>query len=362
MKKKIRIGIIGSGFARTVQIPSFQKIEGAEIVSIASRHRENAEKAAGDFQIPHFTDDWRETVSREDVDLICITTPPVFHREMTLFALENNKHVLCEKPMAMNADEAREMLEKSLEKKNLLCLIDHELRFLSGRRRAFEMICSGEIGKIRHAKYNFRAPHRGDVSLPWTWWSDEKQGGGALGAIGSHVFDTLRWLTGAEISSVFCHLQTHVKQRRDEKSGVMRDVTSDDEANLLLRFTSGEFASDATANVSLSMVEYPVYQNRVEIFGDRGALRVEFDGELFVGKAGEEVWQKIDITLDEAVEGARNTGWNNGFLAFAAEIIKALREGKTEVENAATFEDGYKIQIALDAARESNKSGHMISI
>ena len=120
--------------------------------------------------------------------------------------------------------------------------------------------------------------------------------------------------------------------------------------------------SRPTANVSLSMVEYPVYQNRVEIFGDRGALRVEFDGELFVGKAGEEVWQKIDITLDEAVEGARNTGWNNGFLAFAAEIIKALREGKTEVENAATFEDVYKIQIALDAARESNKSGHMISI
>ena len=96
-------------------------------------------------------------------------------------------------------------MEKSKEK-NVLALIDHELRFLNGRRRAFEMIRSGEIGKIRHAKYNFRAPHRGDPNLPWTWWSDEKQGGGALGAIVSHVFDTLRWFTDAEISGVFCQL------------------------------------------------------------------------------------------------------------------------------------------------------------
>src|SRR5215213_11430804 len=99
MAKKVGIGIIGTGFARTVQIPAFQKIEGARIVSIASGRRENAEQAARDFDIPHWTGDWRETVERADVDLICITTPPVFHREMTLSALENEKHVLCEKPM-----------------------------------------------------------------------------------------------------------------------------------------------------------------------------------------------------------------------------------------------------------------------
>ncbi len=97
MKEKIRIGIIGSGFARTVQIPAFQKIEGAQIVSVASGHLENAEKAARDFGIRHFTGDWRETVSRDDVDLICITTPPNLHYEQTLFALEHGKHILCEK-------------------------------------------------------------------------------------------------------------------------------------------------------------------------------------------------------------------------------------------------------------------------
>lgn len=360
MKEKIRIGIIGTGFARTVQIPAFQKIAGAEVTSVASGQAANAEKTALDFNIPHWTGDWRETVARADVDLICITTPPAHHREMTLAALENNKHVLCEKPMAMNANEAREMLEKSREK-NLMCLIDHELRYLNGRRKAFEMIRSGEIGKIRHAKYNFRAPHRGDTNLPWTWWSDQNAGGGALGAIGSHVFDTLRWLTGAEISQVFCQLQSHVKERADA-DGATKKVTTDDEANLILRFAAGELVTDATANVSLSMVEYPAYQNRVEIFGTKGALRVEFDGELFAGNVEKEQWEKVEINFNEAVEGARATGWNNGFLSFAAEIIEALREGKTTVENAATFADGCAIQKLIDAAHESNASGKAIKV
>ena len=361
MKEKIRIGIIGTGFARTVQIPAFQSLANVEIVSVASGRRENAEKTARDFSVPHFTDDWRETIKRDDVDLVCITTPPIFHREMTLFALENDKHILCEKPMAMNAAEALEMWEKSKEK-NTLCLIDHELRFLNGRKKAFSMIHAGEIGKIRHVKYNFRAPHRGDENLPWTWWSDAEQGGGTLGAIVSHIFDTLRWFTGAEISSVFCQLQTHVKRRRDEKTGEMREVTSDDESNLILRFADGEFTTDATANVSASMTEYPIYQNRVEFFGTKGALRVEFDGTLFAGKAGDENWQKIDVELNRGVESARATGWNNGFLAFAGEIIKSLKEEKIKVENAATFEDGYKIQLALDASRESNDKYRIIQI
>lgn len=360
MKEKIGIGIIGTGFARTVQIPAFQKIDGAQVVSIASARREKAEATAKEFNIAHFTENWRETVERDDVDLICITTPPVFHREMTLYALEKGKHVLCEKPMAIDANEVLEMLEKSKEK-NLLCLIDHELRFLNGRKKAFELIRAGEIGKIRHIKYNFRAPHRGSPELPWTWWSDVDSGGGTLGAIGSHIFDTLRWFSGAEISQVFCQLQTHVKQRKDA-DGNQREVTTDDEANLILRLFDGDFTTDATANVSASVVEYPAYQNRVELFGTNGALRIEYDGELFVGKPSAEKWDRLEIKFNEGLENVKDTGWNNGFLTFAEKIIEALQNGKTTVESAATFEDGWKIQIAMDAARESSASGRIVKI
>ncbi len=361
MKEKVRIGIIGTGFAKTVQIPAFHKIEGAEIVSIASAHAENAEMTARDFGIAHFTGDWRETVEKEDVDLICITTPPVFHKEMTLLALEHGKHVLCEKPMAMTADEAKEMTDKAAEK-NVLALIDHELRFLNGRRAAREILQSGEIGKIRHAKYNFRAPHRGSPDSPWNWWSEKAMGGGALGAIGSHVFDSLRWFLSAEVSQIFCQMQTHVKERRDKESGELKAVSTDDEANLILRFADGEYCEDATANLSLSMVEYPAYQNRVEFFGTSGAIRIEYDGETYIGKPDGENWDKVEIDLNDGLENVRDTGWNNGFLAFASEIIKAIQNGAAMVENAATFADGYRVQLLMDAARKSNETGAVVKL
>src|SRR5437868_13500256 len=111
MKNSVGIGIIGTGFARRVQIPAFLADGNAVIASVASGSIDNARETATESGAAHFTNDWRETVSHQDVDLVCITTPPVLHREMTLFALENRKHVLCEKPMAMNVSEAEEMTE-----------------------------------------------------------------------------------------------------------------------------------------------------------------------------------------------------------------------------------------------------------
>ncbi|MDQ3321766.1 MAG: Gfo/Idh/MocA family oxidoreductase, partial [Acidobacteriota bacterium] len=214
MKDTVGIGIIGTGFARKVQIPAFLKCDGAKIISVASGQLKNAEDTAREFNIGHFTDDWRETIGREDVDLICITTPPDTHYAMTLRAIELGKHVLCEKPMAMDEAQAREMTEKA-EAKGVLALIDHELRCQHGRKKAYSMLRRGVIGKVRHAKYVFRAPSRGDANLPWNWWSNAESGGGALGAIGSHVVDSLQWFLGADISQVFCQLQTHVKKRKD---------------------------------------------------------------------------------------------------------------------------------------------------
>ena len=360
MREPIGIGIIGTGFARRVQIPAFRACDGAEVVSVASGSIENAKATAEEFGIEHFSDDWRETVSRDDVDLVCITTPPKLHREMTLFAAECGKHILCEKPMAMNVAEAEEMTAAA-RKAGVLALIDHELRFLPGRRQAYEMLREGAIGKVRHAKYNFRALYRGDPDLPWNWWSDAMQGGGALGAINSHVVDSLYWFLGTEISSVYCQLATLVKKRRD-MSGQLRDVTSDDEANMIVRFADSDVAEDATGLVSVSMAEPPKPMNRVEFFGTEGSMRVDQFGELSIAKKGDGDWQQIEVDLSRPIEGVGDSGFPRGFLKFAPEIIKAIREGKTVLENAATFEDGVKVQRVLDAARESNASGRTVQL
>jgi predicted dehydrogenase len=351
----VRIGIIGAGFARSTQIPGFKACAGAQIVAIASAHREHAEEVAREFGIEHVETDWRALVERYDIDLVSIVTPVVTHCEMTLAALKRGKAVLCEKPMAMNADEARRMTESAREA-GALALIDHELRFLPGRVKMRELVRRGDIGKVRHAKLTFRADSRADPNRPWNWWSDIKQGGGALGAIGSHVIDSWRWLLDAEVAEVIGNLATHIRERKDE-GGRVREVTTDDEANLLVRFEDGEFTEGATGNASMSLVEPGKPEHRLELFGSLGALMIEENGELWHSRVGEGEWRRVETDAGELAPGVRDGGWARGFTAFSKRIVDALGEGRTTVAGAATFEDGYRTQLVLDAARRSNESG-----
>jgi len=354
-EKTIGIGIIGAGFARSTQIPGFKNCEGARIVAIASAHREHAEEVARAFDIPHVADDWRGVIDRDDVDLVSIVTPVVTHCEMTLAALDRGKYVLCEKPMAMNAEEARRMKERA-QKAGVLALIDHELRFLPGRLKMRELLQAGEIGKIKHVKLTFRADSRADFTRPWNWWSDIKQGGGTLGAIGSHVVDGFRWLLSTEVSEVVCNLATHVRERQDA-AGTSREVTTDDEANLILRFADGGLTDAATGDVSMSMVEAGKPEHLLEIFGSDGALRIGERGDLWRSKVGEGEWQAVEVDREELAPGLRDSGWARGFTAFSQQIVNTLREGRPTVAGAATFEDGYRTQLVLDAARRANESG-----
>ena len=355
MKDFIRIGIIGAGFARTTQIPGFKHCQGAKIVAIASGHRENAEAVAREFDIPNVEDDWRHLVARDDVDLVSIVTPVVTHCEMTLAALDAGKAVLCEKPMAMNAEEARRMWARAQEK-GVLALIDHELRFLPGRQTVAKLIRDGAFGRIRHARTFFSSGQRADVNRPWNWWSDVKQGGGALGAIGSHLVDASRWLLNTEVSEVMCDLATRIRERKDE-NGKTREVTTDDEANLLLRFDESDLTESGTGNAAMSMVQAGASAHLIEIYGSSGAVRVDGMGQVWTAKSHDTDWTELKTDRGELAPGMAEGIWSRGFTAFSKQIVAALREGGTTVEGAATFADGYRTQLVLDAARRSDKSG-----
>src|SRR5215204_4527412 len=164
--------MIGTGFARTTQIAGFRDCMGARVVAIASRNRERAAAIAKEFGIEHVANDWQELVARDDVDLVSVVTPPSTHMEITLAALDHRKAVLCEKPMALNAGEAARMVDKA-KSAGVLALIDHELRFLNGRRVMRGMLQSGAIGSVRQCNYVFRSDYRGVADRPWDWWSDE---------------------------------------------------------------------------------------------------------------------------------------------------------------------------------------------
>jgi predicted dehydrogenase len=353
--KTIGIGIVGAGFARTTQIPGFQNCQGARVVAITSRHRERAESVATEFGIEHVTDDWKELVARDDVDLVSVVTPPATHLEITLAALDRGKAVLCEKPMALDAAEAKRMTDRAREA-GVLALIDHELRFLNSRRKMRAMLHSGAIGTVRHCNYVFRSDYR-SVLGNWDWWSDVTMGGGTLGAIGSHAIDSFRWMLNAEISQVFCILSTHIAERPDKSTGEKRRVTTDDDAKLMFRFADSPLTKNATGAASLSVVESGKHENKLEIYGSSGALMVEESGELWHSPAGAGAWRPVQVDQDPIAPGMREGSWSRGFTAFSGAIVAALSKGQTTVEGAATFEDGYRVQLVLDAARASNKSG-----
>ena len=334
---------------------------GARIVAVASRNRERAEAVAKEFGIEHVAHDWRELIAHNDVDLVSVVTPPSTHMEITLAALEQRKAVLCEKPMALNAAEAAKMAEKAKAAK-VLALIDHELRFLNSRRVMRGMLQTGAIGSVRHCNYVFRSDYRGIPDRAWDWWSDDEMGGGALGAIGSHVVDSFRWTLSTEITKTLGMLSTHIKQRPDKATGGMRAVTTDDEAKLLFRFADGEYTQDATGAASISVVESGKYENRMEIYGTKGALMVEETGELWRSPTGSGVWRPVAVEQDHMAKGMREGSWSRGFTSFAVAICEALRAGRTEVKDAATFEDGYRVQLVLDAIRASNESESWVTV
>lgn len=360
-RSPVGIGIIGTGFARTTQIPGFRDCMGAKVVAIASRNRDRAEAIAKEFGIEHVADDWQELVRHPDVDLVSVVTPPSTHKEITLAALDQRKAVLCEKPMALNATEAGQMVEKA-KAAGVLALIDHELRFLNSRRVMRGMLQSGAIGSVRHCNYVFRSDYRGIADRAWDWWSDEKMGGGALGAIGSHVVDSFRWILSTEVTKVLGMLTTHIKHRPDKSNGGMRPVTTDDEAKLLFHFSDGPHTEGATGTASISVVESGKYENRFGIYGTKGALMVEENGELWLSPMGSGTWRPVQVDQDHTAQGMREGSWSRGFTAFSVAICEAMRAGKTTVKDAATFEDGYRVQLALDAIRASNESGCWVTV
>ncbi len=329
---------------------------GARVVAIASRNPEHAAAVAKEFAIENVVADWRDLVARADVDLVSVVTPPATHMEMTLAALEHGKAVLCEKPMAMNASEAKRMVERAREV-GVLALIDHELRFLRSRRTMRSLLHNGTIGTVRHCNYVFRSDYRGLLDRPWDWWSDEGMGGGTLGAIGSHVIDSFRWVLNAEVSAVSCMLTTQIPERLDKSTGTMRRVTSDDEAKLHFRFADSSLTKNTTGAAALSVVESGSYENRMEIYGTNGALMVEETGEVWRSPAGSGAWRPVPVHQDPISPGMRPASWSRGFAAFSCDIVEALRAGRSSVEGAASFEDGGRVQLVLDAARASHKSG-----
>ena len=353
----MNVGIIGASFAKAAYLPAFKHIDGAEVVAIASARLESAKEAADAFGVPHAYDDWERMLGEHDLELVCIATPTFTHAPMTLGALEAGAHVLCDKPMAMNKDEAREMLEKA-ESLNRVHMIDHELRFNPTRQKIKDLVDSGTIGEVRHVNIVNITPSWGDpASRPkGDWWSLEEKGGGRLGANGSHQIDLLRWWFG-DVAAVVGQVKTVVPDRVDKTTGEPWTATADDLAWFTLELQSGTLAS-----VFMSGVARHNLGNHTQIFGSEGSILLSNDDEILkIAKAGEG-FENVTVKDPNADLPGVNKGiWNVSVVGLMNELVAAIREERP-LERGATFEDGLKCQRVMDAVRESSAQRRWIEL
>jgi predicted dehydrogenase len=276
---------------------------------------------------------------------------------MTIAALDAGAHVLCEKPTAMNASEARAMLERA-EQLGRLHMIDHELRFNSTRMRIAEMIANDDLGEVRHV-------HVANIVSSWAdpgsrakgeWLSLAEQGGGRLGANGSHQVDLLRWWLG-EVGSVCGEALTLVPARRDKATGEAWTATADDVTHFTLAMASG-----ARAQVFISAVAAHNIGNQVQIFGSKGTLTLSNEDErLWFAKAGQTMQAVAIEDPDAALPGVNPGIWNVSVVAALRELVAAIRESRP-LRRGATFLDGLRNQLVLDAVKRSGAERRWIEL
>ena len=354
MAKDIRVAFFGNGFTRSTILPCLRQVDGIRLVGLASPDQGRARETAAAFGIEEVSDDHREILGRTAPDLVFVVTPPHRHFEQALDALRAGCHVVCEKPTASNSGESALMWKEAAGRPSQIAWIDHELRFDPRRERLAQWVREGRIGEPLRASYIVHSGSRRSPRFPWTWWSDENQGGGALGALGSHAVDSLRHVLG-EVDLVRGTLHTAIKTRLDPASGQERGVTADDFAGAWLRLRSGLLAT-----LEVSVIEGE-RRHEFSVTGTEGTIRIVEQGPLLAsfgpggGQESLEDHTPADDLPPNAELGIPDTDWARSFLRLARELVHSIRTGERSAI-AATFEDGHRNQLVLDAIRHSTET------
>ena len=354
----LRVGVAGLGFGATVHVPAFLS-EGWEIPVVWSRRLERAREQASAFGIADATDDFAALVARDDIDAVAIATPPVAHYSMVMAAIATGKHVLCEKPFAISAAQAREMHEAA-RAAGLTAMIAHEFRWTPQRGYIKQLLDEGYIGAPQIAQVELFMGGRPVPQPPPPLGAGAADGGGVLGGLGSHFIDGLRHWFG-DVVEVEGHLRTLRPNRTDPATGAVVQADADDTFQFSLTFASGVIAS-----MTASGATGPGTGGRTFITGSNGSLLAtqrggnpEPDGTVLGAQLGERTL--IELPMPEQYrpfEDDRDARLV-AFRLLVREFERGIREG---VSPAPSFEDGWRCRQILDAVRESSATGRRIAI
>lgn len=348
MPDSIRIAVLGNSFAARVQLPALRWAGYNRICALAGRDAAKARATALEWGIPHATGDWRTALETEP-DLVLVTSPVHLHHEMTMAALDTGAAVLCEKPFALDAAQASEMVQAA---RGRPAYLDHQLRFGPPFRRVHELCREGLLGEPWHARFEMLLSPETWRERPYRWWFDANRGGGILGALGSHMLDLLRWFWG-EVEAVSADLRTFLRERSDPATGHPRRVTADEFAHLRLRFSNGAHGEILT---SCALPTEGTFQ--LELVGSEAALRIRDGEELSISRSsGPYRPEPLPSPLppSESFDVPEYGVFGRCLPLFLRELLKAFTEERHPLEHAATFAEGVAVQRILDAARESDE-------
>jgi UDP-N-acetylglucosamine 3-dehydrogenase len=261
---KLKIGVIGAGsIAQHRHLPEYAANQQVEIVAVCDINFERAAEVGEKYGAKAYTD-YKELLKSGEVDAVSVCTPNYLHAPISIAALEAGLHVLCEKPMATSKEEAKNMIAAA-EKSGKKLMIAHNQRFVPSHQKARQLIASGEIGKI----YSFRTafghggPEGWSVEGKEGWFfQKEKAFVGAMGDLGVHKTDLIRYILGEEITEVGAFVETSAK-----------DFASvDDNAVCVLKTESGIIGTLAASWAYNSKED-----NSTIIYGEKATLRLEDD-------------------------------------------------------------------------------------
>ena len=360
--EKLRIAIAGLGFGKKVHLEALkesQHLIASAIYHYKEENRSFLEKETG----LKFYDDWGDLVKSTNIDGVIISTPPESRFQLAKMALENNKHLLLEKPVALNSTEIEELQRISLIK-NLSVCVDFEYRAVPLFLQTKKIIDENILGKIYLIKLDWLMGSRSDPKRSWDWYSLKEKGGGVIGALGTHAFDMLNWFFGESIK-VSGNLSTSITKRSLPNSSELLEVTSEDIC--LANLEISNFRSKGIpCQVSLSSISKKGRGFSMEVYGSEGSLILNSENQKdyvhgFNLKFSGKDEKSYNLNPDPIFNFEKT--WADGRIAPVKRIQNLWAESiinKTPVIPG--LSEGLSSQRVCEAIRKSSESGLCIKI
>lgn len=357
MEGKLRVAIAGVGFGEKYAIGLRPNPE-VEVVGVYSRRQERAAAFADRYHLPFHTRHFPELLQAPRLDAVAVVTPNSTHAEFVLAALRARKHVICDKPLALNAREGEE-LRQFAEAVGVRHVTFVPYRFSPAALAMRRAMQEGKVGRVIRVRGSWGVDLRAEP-LRWRFQS-RLSGPGVVADLGAHVLDLITWWAGP-IRRVLGRCRTQVTERPTEVGGLVKPVDVPDEASSLL-----EFANSGVGSVQLSW--NAKWDQKVEIEGDAGTLRYEspsllqwLDGKgpftpsvTFLARGGTKAERLALPEMEYFDTQPRALAW------MFMHIVSYLR-GEETPDPVATFADGAATLAVIDAMVESSDAGKWLEV